>query len=98
MDESRFRTANVHHIYTRLTDGQVNGHICLCGEVMLTHRACTEHIVDEYRADLRAQMVALRDELKAKAYAVRDNEGWGNIMLMTDGVQRALDLFDGGTQ
>lgn len=59
MDESRFRTANVHHVYTRMVDGQVNGHICLCGDVMLTHRECTEHIVDAYRADLCARVEAL---------------------------------------
>jgi hypothetical protein len=60
MDESRFRVASVHHIYTRMVDGQPSGHICLCGEVMLTHRACTEHIVDAYRDDLRAQVEMLR--------------------------------------
>jgi hypothetical protein len=55
MDESRFRTANVHHIYPRNPEGFE----CLCGAVMGTHRDCTEHIVDMYRAELRAKVEAL---------------------------------------
>jgi hypothetical protein len=58
MDESRFRVANVHHVYPRFVDGVASGHQCLCGDVMLTHRACTEHIVDAYRTDLYARMMA----------------------------------------
>lgn len=58
MDESRFRTANVHHIYPRNPEGFE----CLCGAVMGKHRDCTEHIIDMYRADLRTKVEGLPHE------------------------------------
>jgi hypothetical protein len=62
MDESRFNVANVHHVYVRFLNGEVNGHECLCKAVMFTHREVTEHIIDAYRDDLRAKVKSFRNK------------------------------------